>query len=135
MWKVLRWTAISLVAIIIIATIALFFTDEPLRAYIERQLNANVEGYGFHIGKAHLYPNLTLEIRDGIMYQVKHPDPPVAEVPRWRLSIQWHNLLRGRIVADTLLERPKLLITHKQAVAEAQEEVPLKEKGWQEAVY
>ena len=90
--RILRGFAVSIALLVAIAFTALFFIDEPLRAFIEGQLNAYVKGYSFRIGKAHLYPNLSLEILDATMYQTAHPDPPVAHLPRWHFSVQWRHL-------------------------------------------
>lgn len=133
--RILRWFAVSIALLVAIAFTALFFIDEPLRAFIEGQLNAYVKGYSFRIGKAHLYPNLSLEILDATMYQTAHPDPPVAHLPRWHFSVQWRHLLTGHIVSDYLIERPVLHITLPQAAKEVKDPVPVKEKGWRDAVY
>ena len=69
------------------------------------------------------------------MIQTDHPDPPVAEIPRWVLSIQWSQIFSGVLVSDYLISRPILHITLPQAKQELQEEVPIQEKGWREAVY
>jgi hypothetical protein len=133
--KYLAWFAISLIVILLGAAVALFFVDEPLRAFIERRLNKHVQGYTFTIGKAHLYPNLSLDIEDALMVQTKHPDPPVAKIPKWHFSIQWRHILSGVLVSDYLIERPTLHITLPQAKKEVQDEVPIHEKGWRDGVY
>ena len=80
-------------------------------------------------------PSLSLEIQRLTMIQTDHPDPPVAEIPRWVLSIQWSQIFSGVLVSDYLVSRPILHITLPQAKQELQEEVPIHEKGWREAVY
>ena len=69
------------------------------------------------------------------MIQTDHPDPPVAVIPRWVLSIQWNQIFSGVLVSDYLVSRPILHITLPQAKQELQEEVPIQGKGWREAVY
>ncbi len=133
--KVLAWLAIGIVGIVLVAAVALFFIDEPLRAFIERQLNQRVEGYHFTIGKAQLYPNLSLDIENVVMVQTKHPKPPVAVIPKWHFSIQWRHIFSGVLVSDYLIERPTLHITLSQAKKEVADEVPIHEKGWRDAVY
>ena len=135
MGRVLRWVAVGLAVLALVIVVAFYFMDEPVRAFIERQLNAHVEGYRFTIGKAHLSPNMTLEIRDGTMIQLAHPDPPVAQVPLWRFSIQWRHIFSGMLVSDTLIERPTLYVTLTQAKKEVNDKVPIHEKGWREAIY
>jgi hypothetical protein len=133
--KVLAWIAIALVVVVLAAVVALFFIDEPLRAFIERQLNQRVEGYHFTIGIAHLYPNLSLDVENAVMVQTKHPEPPVAVIPKWHFSIQWRHIFSGVLVSDYLIERPTLHITLSQAKKEVADEVPIQEKGWRDAVY
>ena len=135
--KILAWLAIGVLVIVLIAAAALFFADEPLRAFIERQLNANVEGYSFTVGKAHLYPNVSLLVEDLVMTQTKHPNPPVASIPKWHFSIQWRHIFSGVLVSDYLIDHPTLHITLPQAKKEVQDvDVrPIHEKGWRDAVY
>ncbi|MEP6600628.1 MAG: hypothetical protein ABJB49_02310, partial [Nitrospirota bacterium] len=109
--KFLTWFAIGIVVILLAAAVALYFIDEPLRAFIERQLNTRVEGYHFTIGKAHLYPNLSLLLEDAVIVQTTHPDPPVARIPKWHLGIQWRHIFNGVLVSDYLIDHPTLHIT------------------------
>lgn len=131
----LKWLLLGLVAILLLAVAALFFVNRKLPAFIEGQLNAHVEGYRFTVGQATLSPLLSLEIRRLTMIQTEHPDPPVAEVPRWVLSIQWRHIFSGVLVSDYVITRPTLHITLPQAKKELREEIPIHEKGWRDAVY
>jgi len=131
----LRWSAVVLGVLILLAVAGLWMINRELPAFIERQLNAHVEGYRFTVGQAALSPNLSLEIRQLTMIQIDHPDPPVAEIPRWRLSIQWSQILSGVLVSDYVISRPVLHITLPQAKKEIRDEVPIHEKGWRDAVY
>ena len=40
------------------------------------------------------------------MIQMNHPDPPVAVLPRWVLSIQWRQIFSGVLVTDYMVSRP-----------------------------
>ena len=131
----LKWFALTLGVLIVLAVAGLGLVNRGLPALIERQLNAHVEGYRFTVGQATLSPILSLEIRQLTMMQTDHPDPPVAEIPRWVLSIQWSQLFSGVLVSDYVISRPTLHITLPQAKQELYEEVPIHEKGWREAVY
>jgi hypothetical protein len=51
-----------------------------------------------------------------------------------RFHIQVKELLSRRIVADMLLHRPKIHIDHTQFVSEKNSKVPLRQKGWQQAL-
>ncbi len=77
-----------------------------LQTLIERTLNARVEGDRFTVGQATLSPARPLEIRQLPMIQTAHPDPPVGEIPRWRLSIQWRHNFSGVLVSDSVISRP-----------------------------
>ena len=51
-----------------------------------------------------------------------------------RFTIQVKELFSRRVVADVLLSRPKIHIDQTQLVAEKKSSVPLKQKGWQDAL-
>lgn len=131
----LKWFVLTVVGLILAASVGLWMVNRELPAFIERQLNQQVKGYKFTVAEAALSPTLALEIRKMTMIQTEHPDLPVAEIPRWRLSIQWDQIFSGVLVSDYLLSRPTLHITLPQAKKELQEEIPIHEKGWREAVY
>jgi len=135
MTRLLTWVALSVGILLLLAIGGLLLVNHELRALIERELNAHVKGYQFTVGQATLSPILSLEIQQLTVIQTEHPDPPVAEIPRWRLSIQWRQILSGAVVSDSFISRPTLHITLSQATKEVQDEVPIHEKGWQEAVY
>ena len=135
MTRIFKWVALTALVLLILAVVGLMVVNRQLPALIERQLNAQVEGYRFTVGQATLSPSLSLDIQRLTMIQTDHPDPPVAEIPRWVLSIQWSQILSGVLVSDYLVSRPILHITLPQATNELQEEVPIHEKGWREAVY
>ena len=130
-----KWLALTLGVFILLVVAGLGFVNRELPAFIERALNAHVEGYRFTVGQATLSPKLSLEIRQLTMMQIDHPDPPVAEIPQWVLSIQWSQIFSGVLVSDYVISRPTLHITLPQAKQELHEEVPIHEKGWREAVY
>ncbi len=135
MIRFLKWLTLTALVILLLAMGGLMVVNRQLPALIERQLNAQVEGYRFTVGQATLSPSLSLDIQQLTMIQTDHPDPPVAVIPRWVLSIQWSQIFSGVLVSDYLVSRPILHITLPQAKQELQEEVPIQEKGWREAVY
>ena len=129
-----RLAAVPLLLLLVVA-MALMFIDEPLRAYAERELNRRVQGYTFHIGKLDFHPiGLSLDLEQVSVVQTEHPDPPVAQLTKWHASVHWGALLSGRLVSDHMMDHPVLHITRPQAPAEAHDDVPPDEKGWQEAV-
>ena len=100
MTPLLKKFGIIAAVLCLLAVAGLFFVNRQLPTFIARALNAHVEGYRFTVGQATLSPVLSLEIRQLTMIQTDHPDPPVAEIPRWRLSIQWRHILSGVLVSD-----------------------------------
>ena len=135
MTRFLKWVALTALVLLLLAVIGLIVVNQQLPAFIERQLNAQVEGYRFTVGQATLSPSLSLDIQQLTMIQTDHPDPPVAVIPRWVLSIQWNQIFSGVLVSDYLVSGPILHLTLPQAKQELQEEVPIQDKGWREAVY
>ena len=135
MTRIFKWVALTALVLLLLAVVGLMVVNRQLPALIERQLNAQVDGYRFTVGQATLSPSLSLDIQRLTMIQTDHPDPPVAEIPRWVLSIQWSQIFSGVLVSDYLVSRPILHITLPQAKNELQEKVPIHEKGWREAVY
>jgi hypothetical protein len=135
MTRFFKWLAMTALVLLLLAVVGLIVVNRQLPALIERQLNAQVEGYRFTVGQATLSPSLSLDIQQLTMIQTDHPDPPVAVIPRWVLSIQWSHIFSGVLVSDYLVSRPILHITLPQAKQELQEGVPIQQKGWREAVY
>ena len=110
----------------LIAGIALFFLDEPLRMYAERQFNRHVDGYTLSIGRLRFHPiGLSVDFEDSTLIQNEHSEPPVARIPKWHASIHWRALLHGRLVSDHYVDRPVLHITHTQAVKEVRDDQAL----------
>lgn len=133
-----RWilVAVALVALVgLAAAIAVFFVDEPLRRYTEAKMNARLDGYTATIGALHFSPiTFSLELRDTVIVQHAHPDPPVANIGRLHASVHWRALLAGRVVGDILIDRPVVVLDLPQATQEIGDATPVKDKGWQEAL-
>jgi hypothetical protein len=124
------------VAFLVLAAVAAsFFIDEPLRRYVERQVNARLQGYTVRIGALDVHPlSFSVDVTDVSLTQDAHPDPPVVRIPALSAGVQWRALLSGTIVADVGVERPALHLNFTQLAHEARDEVPVQERGWQEAV-
>jgi len=133
--KGLGWFVLGVIVLLGIAYGVLLFYQEPVRAMVERQLNSHVQGYHFTLGKTHVYPNLSLDLINLLIVQTTHPDPPVAKIPKWHFGVQWRHIFSGVVVSDYLIDHPTLYITLPQAQKEVQDEVPIHEKGWRDAVY
>ncbi|ULA58686.1 MAG: hypothetical protein LZF60_80078 [Nitrospira sp.] len=129
------WVATVCAAVIILGGIALWFIDEPLRAYAERQLNSHIAGYTFRIGALDFHPiGLSLDLENVTVLQDAHPEPPLAHLAEWHASIHWEALLSGRLVSDHIIDRPVIHFTRPQAAREARD-APAQTKSWQEALF
>jgi len=129
------WLIAGVAGLFTVAIALGVFIDEPLRRHVERQLNSHLQGYSVRIGKldVHLL-RFSVELFDVTILQEAHPDPPIMYIPRLSSSVQWRALLSAYVVSDILVDHPQLHINLKQFRQEATDEVPLQERGWQEAV-
>ena len=133
--KVLFWSATALITLIVLVIVAAFFIDEPLRQRMEANLNRALQGYTVRIGKLDFHPiGLSLDLEDSLISQNDNPEPPVAQIANLTASIQWRALLHGRLVADFVVDDPKIYLNRKQAKQEYEDKVPMKERGWQQAL-
>lgn len=128
-------------AIAIAAALALFlfsasfFLDEPLRSSMEKRINLNLKGYSVRLAGLHLQLiNLSVTLKGVSIIQQAHPETPVCFFPDLKASIHWREFLSGRLVAEFMLDQPKININLQQLHSEAAFTVPLKERGWQQAV-
>jgi hypothetical protein len=127
---------IGIVAGLISIAIALgIFIDEPLRRHVERQLNSPLKGYTVRLGKLDLHPlGFSVELFDITIVQDANPEFAIVHVPRLSSSVAWRALLSARVVSDVLVEQPQIHLNLKQIRQEAEDDIPLQERGWQEAV-
>ena len=98
-------------------------------------MNQKLKGY--HVALAHAHLQLVggiLTLNGLKVIQQAHPHPPVADVAMMRFHIQVKELFSRRVVADVLLSHPKVHIDQTQLVAEKKDRVPLRQKGWQDAL-
>ena len=134
-----RWWMWLVGAVMLLAVLAItvsFFIDEPLRRYVERQMNAHLQGYSVRIGGLDVHPlSFSVDLEDVAIVQEAYPDPLIVRVPELSASVQWRALLSGRVVADVEVERPAVHLNLAQLRHEARDEVPVQERGWQEALH
>lgn len=112
-----------------------FAVAEPLRRTAEQRMNDALDGYRVRIGGLSLnILGLGVDLLDLEIVQTSRPEPPVAWVDRFGASIQWRALLSGEVVGDLVIVEPRLYLDLQHVRAEAADERPLDERGWQEAV-
>lgn len=131
----LRWTLGILAAIAFVLFIVSFFLDEQIRRVMENKINRDLKGYSVRLPGLHFQLiGLSLTLKGLTVIQQAHPETPVAYFPLIKTSIHWRGILSGKLFAEFRLEQPKLHIDLKQLRSEAQSTVPLKQRGWQQAV-
>lgn len=129
------WAAGILVILVVLAVIAAFFIDEPLRRYTEAQMNRRLDGYTVRIGKLDFHPvGFSIDFGDLVVIQNAHPDPPIARISQLTASVEWRALLHRRLVADFSVVKPILYVNLAHVRREAEDEVPVTKRGWQEAL-
>ena len=132
--RIAAWAAAIIFLLLVIAIVAAFFIDEPLRRRMEARLNSTLQGYTVTIGRLDFHPiGLSLDLEDATIVQNDNPEPPVAHIPVLSASVAWRAILFGQVVADFQIDSPKIYINRKQAKKEIDDEVPIKERGWQQA--
>jgi hypothetical protein len=115
--------------------IASFFLDDMIRVRTQVAMNQKLKGYHVAVAHAHLQLVGGILTLNGLkVIQQAHPHPAVADVPMMRFHIQVKELFSRRVVADVLLSHPKVHIDQTQLVAEKKDKVPLRQKGWQDAL-
>jgi len=129
----LLWVILAAGLVLLIAFIAHYF-DEYLRRTLEGKINQRLHGYTVSLGHAHVSPlGLSLTLRDAVIRQNANPNPPVADVPRLKASVEWREILSGHLVADAVFDRPRVHIDLTQLRQEAKDPVKMKDRGWQQA--
>ena len=132
-----RWAWLLGIAatVLVLAYAIAFLIDEPLRRLTERQVNARLTGYTARIGHLDFHPiGFAVDLRDVVIVQDAHPDPPVLRVPQLTASVQWRAIIRGRIVANFTMHAPEAYVDRTHLVRELEDPTPVEERGWQEAL-
>src|SRR5437879_3653157 len=102
---------------------------------MQHKVNERLTGYTVQIQALHVHPWIvTFDLKNATIVQDAKPDPPVMAIARLRVSLDWRALVHRRIVADITFDRPTVYVDLRQVRAEAKSEVPMQEKGWQEAL-
>jgi Domain of Unknown Function (DUF748) len=109
--------------------------DEPLRRYLEREVNHRLTGYTVQIPVLRVHPWIgAFELYGATLVQDAAPDPPVTRIERLVTRIDWRALLHRRLVADITFDRPTVHLDLKNVRTEAASDVALKDRGWQQAL-
>jgi len=121
-------------AVVLLAALIAHSFDEYLRRTLESRINQRLHGYTVSLGHAHVSPlGLSLTLRDAVIRQDANPNPPVADVPRLKTSVEWRQILSGHLVADAVFNRPRVHINLPQLRQETKDQVKLSDRGWQQA--
>jgi hypothetical protein len=133
--KALRWVVGIAAAFALVLFCVSFFLDETIRRNMEEKINQDLKGYSVRLPKLHFqFIGMSLTLYGLTVLQEAHPDPPVAYFPVLKASIHWREIFSGRIVAKLMLEQPTININLQQLRNEAASTVPIKERGWQQAL-
>jgi len=128
------WIGSIVGALVALAIVATFFIDEPLRRRVEYEMNQRLRGSSVRISALNFHPlGFSIDFKNIVVTQDAYPDPPVARVPLLHASVQWRELIRAKLVADFLLDRPIVYFDRRHAIAEVREGIPPDKRGWQEA--
>ena len=134
-----KWLIAAVVVIVLLLVAIDIFVDEPLRRYMEREVNNRLKGYTLHIERLNFHVlGFGLDLINATLVQQANPDPPVADFPKIQASVQWRELLFGRLVANFHVVEPKLHVNRAHLLKEARDETPVSDRGWQaalEAIY
>ncbi len=133
--RALRWVVGIPVILALVLYGASYFLDEPLRSSTEKKLNRDLKGYSVRLQAVHVrLIGLSVTFKGLTVQQQAHPDPPVAYFPIVKASIHWRGILVGRLVGELMMDRPIININLLQLRSETARNVPLKERGWQQAL-
>ncbi len=128
----ITWAGGIAAALVAALLFAAAVADDPIRKYIEDKTNASLKGYTLRIGKLDLHPlTLSLDLENVALIQNRHPDPPIAHIPKWHAGVQFVGLLTGKVVSAHRIDGPSAHVTRPQAKAELKDPRP---SSWQDTV-
>src|ERR1700731_602809 len=133
--RLLFWVGGISGALIVALFIASFFLDDMIRMRTQMAMDQKLKGYHVVLAHAHLQLVGGILTLNGLkVIQQVHPHPAVANVSMMRFHIQVKELFSRRVVADVLLSHPKVHLDQTQLVAQKKDKVPLRQKGWKNAL-
>jgi Domain of Unknown Function (DUF748) len=123
------------VLILIVVVLSYFISSDILRRYMEHQMNRYLKEYTVHIERAYFHPvTFSLDLENLTLIQDAAPEPPVAYIRKLHAGVHWREILTGHLVADFLIDRPKVYLNLKNVRKEEESKVAFKKKGWQQAL-
>jgi Domain of Unknown Function (DUF748) len=129
------WLAGAAALLVMAAVVVSCFLDEPLRRYLERHMNARLQGYTVRVGALDVQPfGLSVAVQDVVLAQQSRPDPPALRLPKLSARLHGRALLSARVVADVRVERPAIHLARPQPRSGTHEAAPARGPGWQEAL-
>ncbi len=132
--KHLVWILAIFLSLVIGIEAAAYYSREPVRSYIEAEMNRRLTGYTVRINSLSLHPlRMSLDLENLVLSQKPHPDPPVADVRRLHASIRWLELLTFHLVGDVKIVKPVLHIDPKHLKGQMTE-APIEKESWQDAL-
>ncbi len=134
-WRGWKGLAIGIAVVLALLIGVSFLSDEPLRRSMERRMNASLKGYTTRIGRLRFHPlGLALTLENLTLTQDANPEPKILVIPSLHASVQWKELLALRLVADFVIDRPRIYVNLVQLRSENDDAVPVKDRGWQRAI-
>lgn len=101
--------------VVLTVMIAASAAEEPLRRYAEEQANSALPGFHVTIGALALHPlTLSADLRDIVVRQNIHPEPPLVSIPTVTADARLVPLFSGTVGADVHVETPAFTLTKKQ---------------------
>ncbi len=130
---VLAVVAFALVAAVLVVALT---AESFLRGWAESEINDRLVGYTVKIGGLDLrILALGFDLVDTSFTQDAHPDPAVAHLQRFGVSLSWSALLRGNLLSELEIESPALYLERANIVRETEDGEGLADKGWREALF
>jgi len=85
---------LGLFALLVVLTYGLArLMDEPLRRYMEYRVNQCLTGYTVRMRTLHVHPwTVSLDLENATILQDANPDPPVANITKLTVSVDWRGL-------------------------------------------
>jgi hypothetical protein len=119
--------------------IAASVADEPLRRYAEDKANSALPGFHVTIGALDLHPlTLSADVRQIVVRQDIHPDPPVVSIPTITADARLAPLFSGQVGATIHIDTPAFALTQKHidGILRRRDKEDVKEQAeaWQDKI-